>query len=121
MPRIRRASGGRAGGLSCCAAAAARLDPGSWRPAMRRVISLWLPNFATDRWRRRHGGPPEGVPLVLFTSDGNRQVLDAVDAAAAELGLRRGVTLAQARATVPGLVAQPAEPEADADALGRLA
>src|SRR4051794_24219081 len=88
---------------------------------MRRVISLWLPNFATDRWRRRHGGPPEGTPLVLFAQDGNRQVLGAVDAAAAALGLRPGMKLAQARATVPGLVVQPADPAADADALRRLA
>jgi len=50
-------------------------------------------------------------------------VVAAVDAAAAALGLRAGMPLAQAQALVPGLEAgmHPAEPEADAAALGRLA
>ena len=47
-----RGWGGRAGGWTCCAAAAASPQPGSWRRAMRRVISLWLPSFPTDRLRR---------------------------------------------------------------------
>lgn len=45
----------------------------------------------------------------------------AVDAVAAELGLHAGMPVAQAQALVPGLVVQPADPEADAAALGRLA
>jgi protein ImuB len=50
-------------------------------------------------------------------------VVAAVDATAAALGLRSGMPLAQAHALVPGLDAgiHPAEPEADAAALGRLA
>ena len=50
-------------------------------------------------------------------------VVAAVDAAAAALGLHAGMPLAQAQALVPGLEAgmHPAEPEADAAALGRLA
>jgi protein ImuB len=50
-------------------------------------------------------------------------VVAAVDAAAAALGLRAGMPLAQAQALVPGLEVgmHPAEPEADAAALGRLA
>jgi protein ImuB len=50
-------------------------------------------------------------------------VVAAVDASAAALGLRSGMPLAQAQALVVGLDAgiHPAEPEADAAALGRLA
>ncbi len=50
-------------------------------------------------------------------------VVAAVDAAAAALGLHAGMPLAQAQALVPGLEAgmRPAEPDADAAALGRLA
>lgn len=53
--------------------------------------------------------------------DGNRLVLAAVDAVAAEGGLSPGMTLAQARAMVPGLVVCPADPAGDAAALRRLA
>jgi protein ImuB len=48
-------------------------------------------------------------------------VVAAVDATAAALGLHAGMPLAQAQALVPGLAIHPAEPEADAAALGRLA
>ena len=30
-----------------------------WRPTMRRVVSLSLPSWATDRLRRRNGGLPQ--------------------------------------------------------------
>jgi len=48
-------------------------------------------------------------------------VVAAADAAAAALGLRAGMPLAQAQALVPGLAIHPAAPDADAAALGRLA
>ncbi len=53
--------------------------------------------------------------------DGNRLVLAAVDVVAAESGLSPGMTLAQARAMVPGLTVCPADPTGDAAALRRLA
>jgi protein ImuB len=94
---------------------------------MRRVVSVWLPTLATD-WLRRHGNAPSAqagaeAPLITAAHDGRRMVVAAVDAAAAALGLHVGMALAQAQALVPGLEAgtHPAEPEADAAALGRLA
>ena len=48
-------------------------------------------------------------------------MLDAVDARAHALGLRPGMTLAAAEALVPGLLAAPADPAADAAWLDRLA
>ncbi|HTB47907.1 MAG TPA: DNA polymerase Y family protein, partial [Acetobacteraceae bacterium] len=99
---------------------------------MRRVVSVWLPTLATDRLRR-HGSVSSAQaeaaqagadgPLVTTAHDGRRMVVAAVDASAAALGLRSGMPLAQAQALVVGLDAgiHPAEPEADAAALGRLA
>ena len=53
--------------------------------------------------------------------DGRRRVVAAADQAAAALGLRPGLAMAQALALVPGLEVVDAEPEADAEALRRLA
>ena len=49
------ASVARAGGLSWSAFAAARARCGRWRRAMRRVVSLFLPTWPTDRLRRQKG------------------------------------------------------------------
>ncbi|WP_287786856.1 DNA polymerase Y family protein [Acidiphilium sp.] len=90
---------------------------------MMRVVSLFLPRWATDRWRRRAGGaaPPRETPLVLAGRDGGRCVVLAVDATAAAAGLHAGMPVAQARALVPGLLIEKADPAADAAALDRLA
>lgn len=53
--------------------------------------------------------------------DGRRQVIVAVDPAAAAFGLRAGMAVPQAMAIMPELQVIEAEPEADADALDRLA
>ena len=53
--RMCRGLGGCAGGSTCCGAGADGLDRGSWRRAMRRVISVWLPHWPTDRIRRTCG------------------------------------------------------------------
>jgi protein ImuB len=86
-----------------------------------------LPRFPTDRLRRCHapghptGAPPADTPFITAAHDGHRRVIAAVDAAARALGLRPGLPLAQAQARIPGLAVLPAEPEADAAALARLA
>ncbi|GAC1339552.1 MAG: DNA polymerase Y family protein [Acetobacteraceae bacterium] len=118
---------------------------------MRRVISVWLPEWPTDRLRRMGQGAPlnavvqqtaplnavaqqsaplnaalgEGAPLnaalVTARHDGRRRVIAAVDRAAAGLGLRPGMAVAQAVAVVPGLAIMEADPAADAASLERLA
>ena len=92
---------------------------------MRRVISLWLPTFATDRLRKQNAAPPDASgatpPLVTIWHDGRRRVIAAADAVATAQGLHPGMTLAQAQAMVPGLVVREADPAADATALQRLA
>lgn len=88
---------------------------------MRRVVSLFLPTWPTDRLRRQGVAPPDGTPLVTAIHDGKRRVVAAADATATALRLYPGMALAQAQALVLGLAIHEATPAADADALRRLA
>jgi protein ImuB len=90
---------------------------------MRRVISLFLPTWPTDRHRRQKGAaaPPVDRPLVLAGRDGQRRLVVAADHAARMLGLRPGLPLAQAQARIPELLIEAANPAADTAALERLA
>jgi protein ImuB len=90
---------------------------------MPRVVSLFLPGWSTDRLRRKLGvaSLPPDKPLVLVGRDGQRRAAVSVDHAAFAAGLRIGMPATKAQALVPGLIVMDAEPEADADALDRLA
>ena len=95
---------------------------------MRRVVSIWLPHWPTDRRRKalgnstlKAGAPPRDVPLITAMHDGNRRVIQAVDLAATALGLRPGMAVAHAMAIVPGLHVLEADPAGDEAALERLA
>jgi hypothetical protein len=111
-----------AGASIFCAAAVRKPTPLLWRPAMRRVVSLFLPSWATDRLRRRNGGLPQPeVPLITAMQDGNQRVIAAVDEAARRLKLRPGMTIAHAQSLVPGLHIHDAMPHEDEAALARLA
>src|SRR5258708_32453663 len=83
-----------------------------WRLAMRRVVSLFLPTWSTDRVRRKLGSaaPPAEAPLVLIGRDGRRRVVLAADAAAQRAGLRVGMPATKAQALGPGLIAHNADP-----------
>lgn len=89
------------------------------RPINRRIVSVWLPFWATDRIRAAGVAPP--APLVTTLKDGPRVVLAAVGAEARRLGLCPGMALTGARALVPGLSVHPATPEQDLAGLERLA
>ena len=90
---------------------------------MRRVVSIWLPHWPTDRRRKSLGNaaPPRDVPVITALQDANRRVIQAADAAAAALGLRPGMAIAHAMAIVPGLHILEADPAEDAAGLERLA
>src|SRR5260221_4852059 len=90
---------------------------------MRRVVSLFLPTWSTDRVRRKLGSaaPPADAPLVLIGRNGRRRVVMAADAAAQRAGLRVGMPATKAQALVPGLIVNNADPAADIEALDRLA
>ena len=85
----------------------------------QRILSLWLERLSTDRiarqWREA------SLPLVVFGKRGNLDLLVAVDAAAARLGLTAGLALAQARAMHPTLTAVPENQAADAHLLDAIA
>lgn len=103
----------------------------------RRILSVWLPSFATQRWyrdqRQKESIPPRQRPaqrscdsrperpLALVIGQGGRQVLVAVDGPAAVAGLAPGQALADARAIAPSLVTAAHEPVDDARVLRRLA
>ncbi len=86
---------------------------------MRRVVSIWLPHWATDRLRLQNT-LPDG-PLVTAAHDGRRRTIAAVDALAAEAGLWPGMPVAQGMALVPGLTVKEARWAEDVAALRRLA
>src|SRR6202044_3615558 len=66
------------------------------------------------------GGISPDAPLVLVQRSGNRRLVYAANAAARAVGLRPGMTVAQAQALVPDLTVREAELEADAAALEKL-
>ncbi|MBS0532932.1 MAG: DNA polymerase Y family protein [Proteobacteria bacterium] len=116
-----------------------------------RMLSLWLPRFATDRIRRlREASSCRGanhsasktrvnalmhrepgmtametgigeLPLVVAGKRGNADVLVAVDETAERLGLTPGLALAQARAMHPALDVVPEDASADAELLESIA
>jgi len=97
-----------------------------------RILSLWLPNLATDRLLRHVRRAADGRdhpkadldperPLATFAGHKGALRLDAVCARAGEAGLAPGMMLADARAMVPALQVQAAEPAADARLLEDLA
>src|SRR5215472_6420306 len=96
---------------------------------MRRILYLFLPGWPIDRLRRAGllprlnagAGPADEAPFATVVASGGRQVLSAVNPAAAARGLAAGMALADAVSFLPGLVTRPGEPGEDATALRRLA
>ena len=90
---------------------------------MARVVSVFLPNWPTDRFRRKlaAAAPPAETPLVLIGREGRRRVVVAADPAAQAAGLRIGTPVTKAQALTPGLIVRDANPADDRQALERLA
>ncbi|MCJ1901472.1 DNA polymerase Y family protein [Paracoccus versutus] len=90
---------------------------------MARVISVFLPDWPTDRLRRQAGdtAPPAEAPLIVAGRVGNRRVVTAANAAAQTLGLRVGMAVTKAQALVPRLDIEPTNLRADEESLERLA
>ena len=87
---------------------------------MKRVLSIWLPNLAIERWRKASDCAPD-APVVLTVEGTHGLVIHAVTKAAAEHGARAGARLTDARALAPSLIAIPADPEGDSALVKRLA
>jgi protein ImuB len=90
---------------------------------MKRVISLWLPTFQTDRMTRT--GAPQARhrdhPFATLAPRYGALVLSAVNGAAQAEGVGPGLPLADARALLPHLTLAEADPTEDARVLEGLA
>jgi protein ImuB len=90
-------------------------------------LYLFLPSWAIDRLRRSGllpnlgAAPGEAAPFATVIAVGGRQILAAVNPAAAAQGIATGMPLADALSFLPGLLTRPAELAEDAAALRRLA
>ena len=86
-------------------------------------MALWLPDWSTDRRRRRDRRDADPRPLTLVARDRQRTIVARCCPRAAQAGVRTGMPLAQARAlfAVGGLRAEPHDPGGDRAALERLA
>src|SRR5215208_7531511 len=88
----------------------------------RRYLSVWLRWLATERLTRaRSSAPAEDSPLVVAAEVKSAQRLTAVNDAAARLGLKAGMALADARAMYPTIAVAEADPEADRNLLEAIA
>ena len=87
---------------------------------MRRMLSIWWPALAVERWAKSSGLPPDS-PVVLTVEGTHGPIIHAVTRAAAARGARRGARVTDARALDPQLIALPADPAGDAALVERLA
>src|SRR5579862_7943511 len=96
---------------------------------MHRVLYVFLPGWPIDRMRRcgllpdfKPGArPAEEAAFATVIAVGGRQLIAAVNPAAAAKGIAAGIPLADALSFLPGLSTRPAELAEDAAALRRLA
>jgi protein ImuB len=94
---------------------------------MRRVVSLFLPHWSTDRLRRKSAkSPPDGavlgaLPLVTAIPDHGRRIVASVDQAARACGIVPGMTITKARSFADELEVVDADSDADLHGLRRLA
>ncbi|MCF1504722.1 DNA polymerase Y family protein [Afifella sp. H1R] len=88
---------------------------------MARVVSVYLPFFATERMRLTSTDLPPEAPLALTTRIGAQRLVAAVDATALAHGLKPGMAATQAQLLLPGLTLRDYAPKADAHGLAKLA
>ena len=84
----------------------------------QRILSLWLVRLTTDRLARLHEFTS---PVVVYGKRGNVESVVALDERAEAAGLGKGLTLTQARAMHPHIVAIEEDVAADAALLRTIA
>ncbi len=83
---------------------------------------MWLPLWPIERMSRATpAAVPDDLQLALIEPGSHGIRITAVNAKAAEEGVRVGQALADARAALPALLSRPAEPRRDRLALLKLA
>jgi protein ImuB len=89
---------------------------------MTRIVSVWLPAWPIERLKRQSPGVvPEGRPFALVESGAHGIRIVAANERALANSVRIGVSLPDARAVLPALLARPAQPDLDRTALFALA
>lgn len=93
--------------------------------SLRRIMAIWLPRLAIDRWRHtehcRKGEGADARPTVLIEETAHGPRIAAANDAGLAAGARRGMRLADARTLCPSLKAIPGDPAGDLAFLRRLA
>ena len=107
----------------------------------RRIVCLWFPHWALDRWRRLNGRTERGtggseepdrseeagerdepaMPFVLFREGPRGPLIHDADEAALACGMAPGGSLTDAMSSVPTLRSAVADPHGDRTALDRAA
>jgi protein ImuB len=90
----------------------------------RRILSIWLPALAMDRWSMamgESGAALDAGPLVLIGDTAHGPRIEAVNRAGAAAGARRGMMLADARTLCPEIATAPSDPAGDLTFLEDLA
>lgn len=91
----------------------------------RRIVSIFLPQFAMERWQKaqeRAGNAPLGdLPQALSTDGPHGPVVHAANRAALLAGVTTGARVVDMRAFCPSLRVDYADPGGDQAALDRLA
>ncbi|MDA8747869.1 DNA polymerase Y family protein [Litoreibacter sp.] len=76
----------------------------------KRVVSLWFPRLASDRFLRVH---PVDAPFALTQRESNTERLYCLNPVASQQGLHIGMGYSDARAFCPDLQSHPADPTGD--------
>ena len=87
----------------------------------RRYLSVWLSRLSTDRIARSAAPDDASAALVVVAPIKSALRLTALNDAAARLGLKPGMALADARAMYPRLAVADADPHADRHLLDAVA
>jgi protein ImuB len=98
-------------------------DIGSLPP--RRIMAIWLPRLAIDRWRHAEGcaegDGADAHPTALIAETAHGPRIAAVNRAGLSAGARPGMMVADARTLCPTLKVAPSDPDGDRAFLERFA
>ncbi len=93
--------------------------------AQQRIVSVWFPDLAMDRWRRivsqQRTLPGDEVLVVLAAQGSHGPVVHAVSAAGVALGISSGQRVVDVQAIHPDLHVENADPSGDQKLLERCA
>ena len=76
----------------------------------RRIMAIWLPRLAIDRWRQAEAPAAQAEPTVLLAETAHGPRIAAANDAALAAGAMPQMRLADARALAPMLKAAPSDP-----------